>query len=142
MKTFLREQSLSLIFFGLFVVSLCGQAIAGWHDYNNLESWHAQMAGETPETIGFLRYVTTSSFAQAVTENWQSEYLQFTLFILLTVWLLQKGSPELKPLHEAGRESDSDQQIGRHAGADAPRWGRVEGLRRVIFENSLLILRG
>ena len=38
-------------------------------------------------------------------ENWQSEYLQFTLFILATVWLVQKGSPESKPLGQEGGES-------------------------------------
>ena len=94
MRRFLRDQGLSLVFLGLFLAALCGQAVAGWHDYNNLESWHAQMAGEAPQTLSFGRYLTSSSFAQAVTENWQSEYLQFTLFILLTVWFIQKGSPE------------------------------------------------
>ncbi|HZN89479.1 MAG TPA: DUF6766 family protein [Thermoleophilaceae bacterium] len=136
MRRLLRENGLSIVFLALFVVALVLQAIAGHALFNDEQQQHS----EPP--IGFWRYVLSSSYLSAVMENWQSEYLQFTLFILLTVWLLQKGSPELKPLHEAGRESDSDQQIGRHAGADAPRWGRVEGLRRVIFENSLLILRG
>jgi hypothetical protein len=98
MRRFLREQSLSLAFLALFLAALAGQAVAGWHDFNNLEVWHAQVNNETPETISFGRYLTTSNFAQAVTENWQSEYLQFTLFILLTVWLIQKGSPESKPV--------------------------------------------
>jgi hypothetical protein len=35
-------------------------------------------------------------------ENWQSEYLQFTQFMLATVWLLQRGSPESKQLDAAG----------------------------------------
>ena len=48
-------------------------------------------------------------------ENWQSEYLQFFLFILTTVWLLQKGSPESKELDQAGTESVVDQLIGEHA---------------------------
>ena len=78
MRRFLRDQGLSLVFLGLFLAALSGQAVAGWHDYNNLESWHARMAGEAPQTLSFGRYLTSSSFAQAVTENWQSEYLQFT----------------------------------------------------------------
>ena len=41
-----------------------------------------------------------------MTENWQSEYLQFTLFIVVTVWLVQRGSPESKEVKEAGRGSD------------------------------------
>ena len=50
-------------------------------------------------------------------ENWQSEYLQFLLFMLATVWLVQRGSPESKPPDKAGQESDREQKIGdaRHA---------------------------
>jgi len=55
-----------------------------------------------------------------VAENWQSEYLQFALYILATVHLVQRGSPESKPLGQAGRESDKDQKVGRHADADSP----------------------
>jgi hypothetical protein len=123
MRRALREQSLSLVFGGLFLAALAGQAYAGWHDYNNLETWHAQMAGETPETLSLGRYITSSSFAQAVTENWQSEYLQFTLFILLTVWFIQKGSPESKQPGEEGRGSDTS---GRQ--------------RSAIYSNSLVIV--
>ena len=43
--------------------------------------------------------MVSSEFATAVLENWQSEYLQFTLFIILTVWLIQRGSPESKEPH-------------------------------------------
>ena len=53
-------------------------------------------------------------------ENWQSEFLQFTLYILATVWLVQKGSNESKQEHEAGREDDQKQRIGRYANADSP----------------------
>ena len=73
-------------------------------------------------------------------ENWQSEYLQFTLYILATVWLLQRGSPESKELGKAGRESDEDQKVGAHASAGSPRWARVGGWRTRIYSNSLLIV--
>jgi hypothetical protein len=140
MRRFLREQSLSLIFFGLFLAALAGQAFAGWHDYNNLETWHAQMAGEAPETQSFGRYLTSSSFAQAVTENWQSEYLQFTLFILLTVWFIQKGSPESKQPGEEGGESDEEQMVGEHARPDSPNWAKARGARQWIYGNSLVLV--
>ena len=55
-------------------------------------------------------------------ENWQSEYLQFSLFILGTIWLLQRGSPESKELDQAGRESDQEQKVGEHADPRSPRW--------------------
>ena len=76
-------------------------------------------------------------------ENWQSEYLQFTLFIVLTVWLLQRGSPESKPLDQAGTESDAEQRVGTHARTDSPRIARRgSGIPRRLYENSLLIVMG
>jgi hypothetical protein len=140
MRRFAREQSLSLVFLGLFLLALAGQAVAGWHEYNNDETWHARMAHEAPQTIGFGRYLTTSSFAQAVTENWQSEYLQFTLFILLTIWFVQKGSPESKQIGEEGIESDADQAVGAHAKPRSPRWARAGGWRLALLSNSLVLV--
>ena len=68
---FVREQSLSLFFLGLFVIALVGQAIAGHDNYNQEELAHAELLGEEPETLSFGRYVTSSAFGQAVMENWQ-----------------------------------------------------------------------
>ena len=140
MRRFLREQSLSLVFLALFLAALCGQAVAGWNEYNNDETAHALMQGETPETLSFGRYLTSSSFAQAVTENWQSEYLQFTLFILLTVWFIQKGSPESKQPGEEGPESDEEQSLGAHVKPDSPGWAKAGGWRTTIYSNSLVIV--
>ena len=142
MRRFAREQSLSLVFLALFLAALAGQAYAGWHDYNNVETWHAQMAGDTPETLSFGRYLTTSSFAQAVTENWQSEYLQFTLFILLTVWLVQKGSPESKRIGEEGGETDEEQTVREHAKPNSPAWATAGGWRLALYSNSLVLVMG
>ena len=94
------------------------------------------------EAISLGRYVTSSSFANAVAENWQSEYLQFILFMLATVWLLQRGSPESKELDRPGRESDETQKLGEHAPADAPGWARAGDWRTSVYSNSLLIVMG
>jgi len=138
----LRNHSLSLFFLTIFVAALIGQAIAGHAAYNNEEIAHARMLGEQPETLSFWRYVVTSSFGQAVMENWQSEYLQFTLFIVATVWFVQKGSPESKELHRVGLESDKDQKVGDHADAASPKWAKARGLKLFIYSNSLLIVMG
>ena len=140
MRRLVREQSLSLVFLGLFLAALAGQAIAGWHDFNNLETWHAQMAGEAPQTLTLGGYLTSPDFAQAVTENWQSEYLQFTLFILLTVWFIQKGSPESKQPGDEGGQSDAEQHVGDHALPNSPRWARAGGWRLKVYENSLVLV--
>ena len=73
-------------------------------------------------------------------ENWQSEYLQFSLYIFGTIWLLQRGSPESKELGKAGRESEQAQLLGGHARRDSPAWAKVAGFRRFVFSNSLLIV--
>jgi len=138
----LRNHGLAAFFLAILLAALVGQAIAGHADYNNDEIEHAQLLDEAPETISLGRYVVSSAFGQAVMENWQSEYLQFFLFILTTVWLLQKGSPESKELDKAGLESDEDQLVGEHASPDSPKWARVGGFRTWLLSNSLLIVMG
>ena len=136
MKRFLRENSLSLVFGALFLLVLIGQAFAGHADYNQ-----RQLAeGLQPISIG--RYVSSASFAVDVAENWQSEYLQFFLFIFLTVWLVQKGSPESKQLDQVGRESEQEQKIGSYADDDSPKWARAHGWRLTLFSNSLGLVMG
>jgi len=134
MRIFLKHNGLSIFFLLLFVAALVLQALAGHADFNE-----GQLRHDNP-TMSLGRYVISSQFAVAVLENWQSEYLQFTLFILATVWLLQRGSPESKQLDRAGRESDKDQLVGPHAKANSPRWAKAADLRRTLFENSLLVV--
>ncbi len=86
--------------------------------------------------------MTSSPFAVDVAENWQSEYLQFLLFVLLTVWLVQKGSPESKPLDKIGRESDEEQKVGPHALTDSPAWAKARGWRRSFYSRSLGLMMG
>src|SRR5918998_2104522 len=135
MRRFVREHSLSLFFLVIFLAALAGQAIAG-HDLYNEE---AAMHGDPLKSL--WEYLSTADFAQAVTENWQSEYLQFALFAAATIWLLQRGSPESKELDKAGRESERDQKLGRYANQSIPRWARLEGgVRRWLYSNSLLLV--
>jgi hypothetical protein len=136
MRTFIRHNSLSLVFLALFLGALVLQAVAGHADFNEDQDRHGDAH------ISFFRYVVSSDFATAVMENWQSEYLQFTLFIVLTVWLVQRGSPESKELDKAGLESDEDQRVGEHAHEESPRWAKLAGIRRTIYENSLLLVMG
>jgi hypothetical protein len=134
MRRLWRENSLSLVFLAFFALALAGQAFAGWHQFNDEALAHQD------ETISFGRYLTTSSFGNAVLENWQSEYLQFTLYILLTVWFIQRGSPESKEPGQEGGESGEEQLVGEHAKPDSPRWARARGWRLGIYSNSLVIV--
>ena len=133
---FVRNNALSLAFGALFLITLVGQSISGVADFNA-----EQVADGLPQ-VGFLDYVTSSSFAVDVMENWQSEYLQFLLYVFATVWLVQKGSSESKEPGQEGMETDQDQRVGRHAGADSPAWARDGGWRTALFSRSLGLVLG
>ncbi len=135
-RRFVRANSLSLGFGVLFLATLIGQAFSGLAEFNN------QQIAAGMATVSFGRYVTSADFAVDVTENWQSEYLQFFLYIVLTVWLVQRGSPESKQLGEEGRESDKEQKVGPYAQADSPRWARVGGWRTRLYSSSLGLVMG
>ncbi|MEU5860407.1 DUF6766 family protein [Nonomuraea sp. NPDC047529] len=132
----LKENSLSLAFLVMFLLALGGQAVAGMLQFNDLQL----VQGADP--VSFAEYVTSSDFAVDVAENWQSEYLQFFLYIMLTVWLVQKGSPESKKVEDAGAESDEQQQIGAHATSYSPAWAKARGARLWLFSNSLGLVMG
>jgi hypothetical protein len=134
MRRFLREQSLSLFFLAIFLAALTGQAIAG-HALHNQEA--VEHGGEA---ISMWSYVTSSDFGNAVMENWQSEYLQFMLLMLATIWFVQRGSPESKPVGAEGREGPKRQRLGRYADPDSPAWARLGGWRTALYSNSLLMV--
>jgi hypothetical protein len=136
LRTRLRENGLALAFGTLFVASLVGHALTGLAFYNE------QQLGADLEPITLLQYLMSSSFAVDVTENWQSEYLQFLLYIVLTVWLVQRGSPESKELDQPGRESDEEQLVAEHATDGSPSWARVRGPRLSVYSHSLSLVMG
>jgi len=133
---FLRANALTLAFGLVFVLTLVGQALSGVADFN------AQQVADGLEQVSLLDYVTSSSFGVDVMENWQSEYLQFFLYIFATVWLVQRGSSESKKPGEEGTQSDEEQKVGRHADEDSPAWARIGGLRSAVFARSLGLLMG
>ncbi|WP_394250703.1 DUF6766 family protein [Arthrobacter pityocampae] len=135
MKT-LKNNGLFLVFFSLFLLSLIGQAFSGVALFNE------EQTSSGLEEITFWQYVGSSSFAVDVSENWQSEFLQFLLLILAAVWFVQKGSPESKKLGDRGPESDQDQLLGAFAQENSPLWARVGGWRTTLYSNSLAAVMG
>jgi Domain of unknown function (DUF6766) len=134
MRAWLRDNSLSVFFFAIFVMAVAGQSLAGQRAYNAEQSSHGEPG------VTYLQYLTSPDFGEALMENWQSEYLQFTLFILATIWLVQRGSNESKPPQDIGTESDQRQLVGGHAQANSPLWAKVGGWRTHLYSNSLLIV--
>lgn len=132
----LRDHGLSLFFGTIFLLALLGQAVSGLAAYNNGQ------LGTGGEPVTIWAYVTSSSFAVDVAENWQSEYLQFLLMIVATVWLVQRGSTESKPVDDTGLETAKEQKIGRYAEESSPRWAKVGGWRTHVYSNSLALVMG
>ncbi|GAA4989011.1 DUF6766 family protein [Kineococcus glutinatus] len=135
-RGFVRDNGLTLFFGLLFVLALVGQVVSGVALYN------AQAVADGVDRISTAQYLLSSDFAVDVAENWQSEYLQFFLYVFATVWLVQRGSPESKEPGKEGTESDEDQRVGEHARAGSPRWARSRGWRLALFSRSLGIVMG
>jgi len=133
---FIRNNALSLLFALLFLSALVGQAFAGHAEENEQLMQH----GQPP--VGFGEFIFSSQFLVDVAENWQSEYLQFFLFIFATIWLVQRGSPESKKPGDEGVGSDQEQKVGRFAEPDSPAWASVGGFRQSLYSNSLLLVMG
>jgi hypothetical protein len=124
-----RNNSLSIVFLILFALSLVGHGVSGWRHYNDEQRDH----GEAEVTLGeFLR---SAEFNETLFENWESEFLQMAAYVLLTVFLRQRGSAELKDV-EKKEEVDEDPQK-HHDDPDAPGPVRAGGWRLRIYKNSL-----
>lgn len=90
MKQALRTNGLTIVLLLLFAVSLIGQYITGWIEHNNDQRDHGQPG------VTFVAYAGEGHFLEALFENWESEFLQMSAFVFLTIYLFQKGSAESK----------------------------------------------
>ena len=101
MRRVWRESSLSIVMFGFFIAFLAGQSMAGHREYNQDQREHGE------PVAGYVEYLGSGHFVEAVFENWESEFLQMGSFVLFTIFLRQKGSPESKKL-EGKEPVDTD----------------------------------
>ena len=130
MKRFFRNNGLSLILFGLFFFTfLAGQFFVGHQHYNNEQLEHGQ------PTATYYEYLLGDHFLEATAENWESEFLQMFFFIVLTVFLYQKGSAESKDPDKT-EDVDRDPRKSRNK-KDAPWPVRKGGWVLKIYEHSL-----
>jgi hypothetical protein len=123
----LHDNGLSLTFFVLFAASLAGQIVSGRADYNE-----EQLAHGDP-SIGVVTYLQTGDFVEAVAENWESEFLQMAAYVLLTIFLFQRGSSESKDPDKSRDEVDRV-PVSR---PEAPWPVRRGGLALRVYEHSL-----
>jgi len=125
-NSFLYNNSLSITFLLLAVITIVAQVLTGLHQYNYFLNEHHQ------NPIGILQYIKSGHFIEATFENWESEFLQMALFVLFTVFLRQKGSSESKQL--SGKE-EVDKQPKKHPNTPWP--VRKGGIILSVYKHSL-----
>jgi hypothetical protein len=128
--SFYYRNSLSIVFVALFFLALAAQALFGWKHHNN----ELTELGGTP--VGFGEYLYSGHFFSATFENFQSEFLQMAMYVVLTISLRQIGSAESKDLfkpEEVDREPDPNKE-------DAPGPVKRGGWRLTLYQNSLSIV--
>jgi len=128
-QSFFFRNSLSIVFLVLFVSTLFAQAFTGWKEHNE------ELIEDLAPAIGFRTYLATGHFISATFENFESEFLQMALYVLLTVGLRQRGSAESKKL-------DGVEDVDREpvSSPEAPWPVRKGGWVLKIYSNSLAIV--
>ena len=127
-QSFFYKNGLGIVALTLFVVTLVGQALTGWHEHNS------EIRQQGGDAIGLLVYLSSGHFISATFENFESEFLQMAVYVVLTVGLRQEGSAESKSLYEP-EEVDTEPV----AGSNSPWPVRKGGLILKIYENSLFL---
>jgi hypothetical protein len=128
-----RENGLSLVLLGLFLLFLFGQSVTGWLVYNADAHEHGEKA------VAFLPYLLTGHFWEAVFENWESEFFQMAAYVTLTACLYQKGSAESKKLPDEGENPQDEDPRTKREDPNAPGAVRAGGWRLWLYERSLAL---
>ena len=130
MRRVLKENGLTITLFALFFLTfLGGQSVAGFREYNADQQSHKQ------PTATFVEYLSTPHFGEATFENWESEFLQMGVYVLLTAFLYQKGSAESKKFED----DPADEEPLDNVRPDSPWPVKRGGVALKLYENSLVI---
>ena len=129
--SFFYRNGLSFVFLTLFLVTLGAQAITGWRQHNQ------DLTEEHAEALDLITYLKSGHFISATFENFESEFLQMALYVLLTVSLRQIGSAESKRIDEP-EEVDREPVVSK----DAPWPVRKGGWILKLYSHSLSISFG
>ena len=129
MRRFLRENGLSITLLGLFFVIQVGFSLVGQRQYNQEQADHGR------PTASYFEYLPSPAFLEATMENWESEFLQMGMYVLLTVWLRQRGSAESRPFEQSPDEEKIDP-------GPTPWPVRAGGFWKLLYANSLALAFG
>ena len=128
MRKFIRNNSLSIVFLSLFIITLAGQFFTGYKEYSKELEKEGLSAGS------LLQYSGSGHFIESTFENWESEFLQMALFVILTISLRQKGSSESKKFE---KEEVDREPSPKRKGAPWP--VRKGGWVLALYKHSLSI---
>src|SRR5688500_10015969 len=126
---FLFNNGLTLAATALFLLAFLGQILTGHAHYNEEQRQHGK------EPVALSEYLTTGEFVEATAENWESEFLQMGVFVLLTVFLYQRGSSESKRPDEPEAVDQPAEEARDHP--DAPWPVHHGGIPLAIYKHSL-----
>lgn len=126
--SFFYRNSLGIVFITLFILTFAAQVVTGWHQYNS------ELVEDGATGVGLAAYLQSGHFISATFENFESEFLQMALYVVLTIGLRQKGSAESKSL-------DGPEEVDREPRptADAPWPVRKGGMVLALYKHSLSI---
>jgi hypothetical protein len=128
----LRNNGLFLACMGLFLIFFAGMVLSGWHVYNQEQLEHGGS-----EQVTFAGYFLTGDFVEATFENWESEFLQMAMYVVLTAFLYQRGSSESKPIDSPAAQDDDPHKHSHDRTAPWP--VRRGGWVLKLYENSLAL---
>ena len=131
MRQFFHNNGLSIVLLGLFFLSFVGQYFTGHKEHNDDRREHNQ------PTVGYIEYLGEGHFIEATFENWESEFLQMGMYVVLTIFLFQKGSSESKTPDTTDRVDVIPEKSLLDKDTPAP--VKRGGLALKIYQNSLSI---
>jgi Domain of unknown function (DUF6766) len=129
MREWLRDHGLLIANLALFVIFFGCMVLSGVRVYNSNQIEH----GEQPVSLG--GYLSSGDFVEATFENWESEFLQMGMYVVLTAFLFQKGSSESKPIGQPAPQDEDPREAAARPGAPWP--VRRGGWVLKVYENSL-----
>ncbi|RYD96274.1 MAG: hypothetical protein EOP54_14125 [Sphingobacteriales bacterium] len=124
--SFFKRNGLSIVLLSLMLIALIGQVVTGFFTKNK------EMAEDGLRELSMTQYLQSGHFMQATFENWESEFLQMALYVLLTIRLFQAGSSESK---DPDKEEAVDREPEPKPGAPWP--VRKGGIWLKLYSNSL-----
>lgn len=130
MKRFLYNNSLAIVVFGIFILTIVGMSLAGWLSNNESLAEHRE------PSISYGEYIVSGEFGEGVFENWESEFLQMAALVIATIFLYQKGAADSRKLHGTQEFDTSSRFSIIHAAS----WKRKKkALKETLYANSLSI---